>query len=269
MQLAGSVALVTGGSSGIGTAIARELAAQGARPLIAGRDPDRLAAVATETGGVALQADLAAPDGPTGLATAALREAGHIDLLISNAGVGWAGPISQLTAAKVDELITVNLTAPIQLARLLAPTMAERGRGRIVFVSSIAGATGVRDEAVYAAAKAGLNCFAESIAYDLADQGVGVSVVYPGAIDTPFFERRGRVYDRRRPALIPPERIAAAVIEVIKNDRNDVFVPGWLRFPAWLHGAAPGTFRSLAGRFDRPSGGKQRVKPRPFPAKDA
>lgn len=251
MRLAGAVALVTGGSSGIGAATARALAAAGVRPLIAGRDAGRLDAVAQETGGAALQADLAAEDGPDTLAAAALAEAGHIDLLINNAGIGWSGPISELPAAKVDELIAVNLTAPIQLTRLLAPGMAKRRRGRIVFVSSIAGVTGVRDEAVYAATKAGLTCFAESISYELAEHGVGVSVIFPGPIDTPFFERRGTPYQRSRPTPIAPEGLAAAVVNVIEHDQAEAFVPAWMRFPARLHGMAPGTFRALAARFDR------------------
>jgi short-subunit dehydrogenase len=252
MQLAGAVALVTGGSSGIGAATARALAAAGARPLVAGRDAGRLASIAGETGGVALQADLAAPDGPDTLAAAALREADHIDLLVNNAGIGWAGPFGDITAAKVDELIAVNLTAPIQLTRLLAPGMARRRRGRVVFVSSVAGATGVRHEAVYAATKAGLTCFAESIAYELAEHDVGVSVIFPGVIDTPFFERRGTPYHRQRPAPIAPEGIAAAVIEATERDQAEAFVPAWMRFPARLHGVAPATFRALAARFDKP-----------------
>jgi short-subunit dehydrogenase len=249
MRLDGAVALVTGGSSGIGAATARALAAAGARPLIAGRDPARLRAVAAQTGGTALQADLADPGGPARLAESALAAAGRVDLLVSNAGVGWAGPIEQLPAAKAAELITVNLTAPIELTRLLAPGMIERGTGRIVFVSSIAGTTGVRGEAVYSAAKAGLGYFAESLAYELAGRGVGVSLVVPGVVDTPFFERRGRPYDRKRPAPIPSERVARAIISAAQRDRAVVFVPGWMRFPAWLHGAAPGAFRVLASRF--------------------
>jgi short-subunit dehydrogenase len=249
MRLAGAVALVTGGSSGIGAATVRALAAAGARPLVAGRDPARLRAVAAETGGIALQADLADPEGPAALAEAALAAAGRVDLLVSNAGIGWAGPIEQLPAAKAAELITVNLTAPVQLTRLLAPGMIERGAGRIVFVSSIAGTTGVRGEAVYSAAKAGLGYFAESLAYELAGRGVGVSVVVPGVVDTPFFEQRGRPYDRKRPAPIHSERVARAIISAAERDRAVVFVPGWMRFPAWLHGAAPGAFRILAARF--------------------
>jgi short-subunit dehydrogenase len=262
MRLTGAVALVTGGSSGIGAATARALAAAGARLLIAGRDTGRLQAIASQTGAVALPCDLAAATGPADLASAALRAAATlapagagtagppgIDILVSNAGLGWAGPLGEITAAKVAELVAVNLTAPMELTRLLVPGMAARHRGRVVFVSSIAGVTGVRGEAVYAATKAGLVTFAESLSYELARDGVRACVVVPGVIDTPFFDRRGRPYDRRRPAPIPAERVARAVVSCLEHDRAVTYVPGWLRGPAWLHGAAPGVFRALAARF--------------------
>lgn len=251
MRLPGTVALVTGGSSGIGAATARALATAGARPLVAGRDPDRLQAIARETGGLALAADLTAADGPDVLAGAATKAAGPggIDVLVNNAGIGWAGPIEQMTAEQVAALIAVDLTTPIQLTRLLVPGMTARGRGHVVFVSSIAGTTGVRGEAVYSAAKAGLGCFAESLASELAGRGVGVSVIVPGVIDTPFFERRGRPYDRSRPAPQPAQRVARALVRAIEREQSLVFVPRWMRLPAWLHGALPGTYRRLAGRF--------------------
>jgi len=257
MRLDGAVALVTGASSGIGAATAVALAAAGASLLLSGRDEARLAEVAGRTGGTALGGDLAAPGGAAGLAERALAAPpaaarGGIDILVSNAGVGWAGPVGEIPAAKVTELATVNLAAPIELARLLVPGMAERGRGGVAFVSSIAGVTGVRGEAVYAATKAGLAAFAESLAYEVRDRGVAVSVIVPGVIDTPFFDRRGRPYGRARPAPIPAGRVAAAIVSALEHERPVVYVPGWLRFPAWLHGTAPGAFRVLAARFGDP-----------------
>jgi short-subunit dehydrogenase len=266
MRLSGAIALVTGGSSGIGAATARSLAAAGASVLISGRDPARLQAVARETGGVAIPADLAAATGPADLADAALRAAltlrpgpgspagdgPVIDILVNNAGIGWAGPMGKITAEKVAELVAVNLTAPMELTRLLTPGMISRGRGRVVFVSSIAGATGVRGEAVYSATKAGLGSFAESLAYELGEHGVGVSVIVPGVIDTPFFDRRGRPYGRNRPVPLPAGRVAKAIVSCLERDRDVVYVPRWMRVPAWLHGAAPSTFRVLAGRFGDP-----------------
>lgn len=250
MRLPGSVALVTGGSSGIGAAIARDLVVAGARVLVAGQDIGRLDRIAAGTGATAIQADLATPDGPAHLAEAAGRHAATgIDLLVNNAGIGWAGPFGDIPAAEVRRLVAVNLTAPIELTRLLVTSMADRGRGHVVFVSSIAGATGVRGEAAYAATKAGLRYFAESLRYEVAGRGVGVSVVVPGVIDTPFFARRGRPYDRARPAPIPAERVARVTLAAIEHRRAEVYVPAWMRLPARLQGAAPGLFRMLAARF--------------------
>jgi len=226
VRLAGVTALVTGASSGIGAATAGALARTGATLVISGRDEHRLRAVAARTGAIAIVADLACPG-----------------------GAGWAGPINELSGAKAHELVTLNLLVPIQLASLLAPAMAGRGCGRLVFVSSIAGATGVRHEAAYAATKAGLNVLAESLGYELGDRGVGVSVVLPGVVQTPFFSRRGRPYERRHPAPIPADRVAAAIVRAAERDLPVVYVPGWLRFPAWLHGTAPRTYRALAARF--------------------
>ena len=330
MGLSGATVLLTGGSSGIGAATARTLAAAGARILVAGRNAARLRAVAAEMGGIALAADLAAPDGPAALAEAAMRAAavwesdgyeaaanavplqapapepmswtvplpdlpglpglprlpgppgpgpaangmviatvprlGHaepagrlptaplpaasgIDILINNAGVGWAGPLTEMSAAKVAHMVAVNLTAPIELTRLLTPVLGAGGRGRVVFISSIAGTTGVTQEAVYAATKAGLGCFAESLRYELAGTDVGVTVVVPGVVDTPFFARRGSPYGRRRPIPVSAQRVARSVLTAIERDQAMTFVPRWFGFPAWLHGTAPGTFRALAARF--------------------
>jgi len=249
MRLAGAVALITGASSGIGAATAVALARAGARLILTGRDEERLASVAARTSGLALPADLAEPDGPDRLIKSALAQEGRIDLLVCNAGTGWAGPIGELPASKATELLAVNLLAPIQLARLVTPGMTERGFGRLIFVSSIAGVTGVRHEAVYAATKAGLNYLAESLGYELAGTGAGVSVVLPGVVDTPFFRRRGRPYGRRLPAPISPDQVARAIVTAAQRDLDVVYVPGWLRFPAWLHGASPRTFRWLARRF--------------------
>jgi short-subunit dehydrogenase len=240
MRLSGARVLITGASSGIGAATAREMARAGARLVLAGRDRQRLDAVAAETGGRVIAGDLA-----WDVARLASR-AGPVDVLVSTAGAGWAGPLTRMPGKAVDRLAAVNLTAPIQLTRLLLPGMVERG-GHVVFVSSIAGSVGVREEAVYSATKAGLIVFAEGLRHEV--RGVGVSVVVPGVVDTPFFVRRGRAYDRRWPRPVPPERVARAVVSAVERNRAECYVPCWLRLPSRLRGAAPGVFRSLSGRF--------------------
>jgi short-subunit dehydrogenase len=251
MRLSGAVVLVTGASSGIGAATASALATAGARVLLTGRDAGRLSQVAAHTGGVVLAADLAAPGGTAALAGAATAAAGSqgLDVLVNNAGTGWAGPFPEMTAEQAAGLIATNLTAPVELTRLLLPGMVARGRGHVLFVSSIAGVTGVEGEAVYSATKAGLATFAESLGYETRPHGVRVSVVVPGVIDTPFFDRRGRPYARTRPAPIPPQRVATAIVSALERGRPVAYVPRWLRVPAWVHGVAPGVFRALAARF--------------------
>ncbi len=244
MRLAGARVLVTGASSGIGAATALELSARGARLVLSGRDQEALAGVAARAGGEILPADLSDPS-----ADLAVR-AGRVDMLVACAGEGWSGPLARMPGGTAERVIAVNLTAHVQLTRLLLPGMLERGRGHLVYVASIAGAVGVREEAVYAATKAGLLAFAESLRYEL--PGVGVTAVVPGVVDTPFFARRGRPYTRRRPAPVPPERVARAIAVAVERDRAEVYVPAWLRLPARLHGAAPGAFRVLARRFGRP-----------------
>jgi uncharacterized protein len=249
MRLEGSIALVTGASSGIGRALSPLLAARGASLALAGRDAAALAEIAERTGGQPLAADLASPGGAERLAGLVLERFGRVDLLVSNAGAGWAGDLVAMPLETADRLFALNLVAPVRLTRLLLPGMLERGSGHLVYVTSIAGATGVAREAVYAATKAGLATFADSVREEVAGSGVTVSVVVPGVVDTPFFDRRGSAYDRSWPPPIRPERVARALLRAISSDRAEVFAPAWVRVPARLKGAAPGVYRRLALRF--------------------
>jgi uncharacterized protein len=241
MKLSGARALVTGASSGIGAATVTRLAAHGAVPLLVGRNKAALDAAQ----GDALAVDLARP----GAAGEIADWAGRVDLLVCNAGAGWAGDLADQELAAIGELVTVNLTAHLELARLLLPGMVARGAGHVVLVSSIAGCLGVADEAVYAATKAAMRTFADSVRLAYAAAGVGVTVVVPGVVDTPFFSRRGRPYDRARPRPVPADDVAAALVDAVLRNRSEVFVPAWLRFPARLHGALPGLVFTLQRRF--------------------
>jgi short-subunit dehydrogenase len=243
-MITGWNALVTGGSSGIGAAIAGSLAAAGCRVVVLGRDPDRLDELARRTGAHALVADLSSADG---LARAAEATA-DVDLLVHSAGQGWAGELTAMAAPDIDALVTLNLTAPMHLTRAALPGMRARGRGQVVFVASIA-AVGVGGEAVYAATKAGLRTFAASIRLEVANEGIGVTTLLPGAVRTPFFDHRGQPYERRFPRQVEPGAVASALLAAMERRQAEVFVPRWLTVAARVRGAAPELFHRLTQRF--------------------
>ncbi|MGW0813000.1 SDR family NAD(P)-dependent oxidoreductase [Streptomyces viridiviolaceus] len=243
-------ALVTGASSGIGAAVARRLSAEGAwRLVLSGRDPARLRGVAEDTSATAFAMDLTLPGADRQLADYALAAAGPVDLLVAGAGIGWAGEFLEMPPHTIDELLDTDVLATMRLVRAVLPGMVEAGSGRIVLIGSLAGCVGVRDEAVYSAAKAALGAFADALRYELRGTGVGVTHVVPGVVDTPFFEHRGAPYRRSRPRPVPPERVADAVRRAVVRGRDEVYVPGWLRLPCRVRGAAPGLYRWLAARF--------------------
>ncbi|GAA1120883.1 SDR family NAD(P)-dependent oxidoreductase [Kribbella jejuensis] len=246
MRLDRKVVLVTGGSAGIGAAVVERLAAAGARIVVHGRDAVRTTAVAERSGGVPVIGDLVAPEA---VLTAALRAYGQIDVLVANAGQGWSGPFAQMPVDQLERLVAVDLLAPLRLVRCLLPAMIERRSGHIALVGSVAGRTAVAGEAVYAATKAALDIFAESLRLEVRGSGVTVSLTLPGVVDTGFFAARGRPYDRKYPRPLPAEVVARAVVDAISNDRAEVWAPGWLRVAPTVRALAPGLYRRLAARF--------------------
>ncbi|MFE1250041.1 SDR family NAD(P)-dependent oxidoreductase [Streptomyces sp. NPDC058735] len=243
------VALVTGASSGIGAATARRLALDGWQLLLSGRDRYRLELTASGTSAVVLPADLAAPGGPRLLAQSALHTTGRVDLLVAGAGIGWAGPFATMPHTDIDRVLNLDLNATLHLVREVLPTMIAAGRGRVVLIGSIAGSVGVREEAVYSAAKAGLAAFADALRQELRGTGVGVTLIVPGPVDTAFFTRRGKPYDRSHPRPVPPGSVADAVLAAVRRGRDDTHVPGWLTVPARVRGLTPRLYHRLLNRF--------------------
>jgi short-subunit dehydrogenase len=248
MKLRDAVVLVTGASGAIGAATARALHARGARLIVSARD-ERAGDLAADLGAKAIVFDLADAGVPEQRAHDAQQVYGTVDAVVHCAGVGWRGATSEMPAERLDELLHVNVRAPLQLSRAVLPGMLERGHGHLAFVASIAGWMGVAEEAVYAATKSALLTYAESLRAELAGSGVGVSVVSPAAVQSEFFANRGVPYDRRFPRQVPPERVARAIVRGIETDRAHQMVPRWLAVAPAVRTSAPGLYRALQRRF--------------------
>ena len=247
MQIEGSTALVTGASSGIGRAVATALAQNGARVVGLGRDLPALQSLAEATGATVRQVDLECQRGAARVVEESRPDLPPIDILVNCAGSGRYGPLAEHSTEDIDRLLNVNVRAPIALTKAVLPGMRERGHGRVVNVASIAGRLGVPNETVYSASKGALAVFSRALNAELAGTGVGVTVVFPGVVQTPFFKRRGAPYSRDWPRPLPPERVARAIVRAIVRDRAEVVIPNWLRVPIWLQATMPG----LYGRLER------------------
>jgi 3-oxoacyl-[acyl-carrier protein] reductase len=186
--LADRVALVTGASGGIGQAIARRLAAEGALLALAygtrAAQAEALAADIADRGGkaVAVRSDLRGPRAPGELVRAVEEALGPVDLLVSNAGLGRRQSLEEISSDDFDEMLAVNLRAPFLLAQRTVPGMRERGFGRILFISSVAAFTGGIVGPHYAASKAGLHGLTHFLAARLARSGVTVNALAPALV---------------------------------------------------------------------------------------
>lgn len=253
--------LITGGSSGIGAATARAFAARGFHVAVAGRDSDALNRVAGATGGVPIQGDLREPGCPRRVVDAAAVALGGLDIVVSNAGVGWAGPFTTMADEEIDALLDVNLRATAHVARA-ALDYLRPDEGYLVFVGSIAGLVGVAEEAWYSATKSGVGMLADVLRAELRADGIGVSLVIPGVVDTPYFERRKVPYQRRSPRPIDARVVAAAIVDVVEQRREISVVPGWLGWPARLKGGFPALYRRLERSLDSGGGRRRRGRKR-------
>ena len=215
--LEGRIALVTGASRGIGAAVARALAAQGARLGLASRSGDDLGI----DGAVAAPCDVRRPDELDALAAATAERHGGIDVLVANAGVGAYGPFLELPPDQLEEMIDVNVKGTLYAVRAALPYLLESDEADIVTVASEAGRRGLPLEAVYCASKFAQMGFTRALDHELREQGVRCSNVCPGGVATDFAMGRGRTPDM--PALagmMSAEDVAEVVLFVLTRPRT-------------------------------------------------
>jgi len=229
-DLSGMTALITGASGGIGSAIARALAGQGARLALSGSNEEKLSKFADELGGnhAILVCDLSDPQSVDALVPAALEALGQLDILVNNAGITRDNLTMRMKDEEWRQVMLVNLESAFRLARAAARPMMKARFGRIISITSVVGATGNPGQANYAASKAGLVGMSKALGQELASRGITVNCVAPGFIATAMTDVLPDVQKAALTAKIPigalgtGEDIGAAVAYLASREAGYV-----------------------------------------------
>jgi short-subunit dehydrogenase len=228
----GKTAWITGASSGIGAALAHEFASRGARVVLSGRDEARLGGVAGSLATETLILPFEVTDEGALAAATKRATAWHgVDIFVANAGISQRSAAIDTATAVYRRIIDVDLTAQIAAAQALLPHLVQRGSGRLVFISSIAGKVGVPLRTAYCAAKFGLIGYADALRAELSQTGVAVHVVCPGSVATDVSRNaltgtgaaRGKS-DRAIDEGIPPAEAARAILDGIAAGQREIVV---------------------------------------------
>jgi short-subunit dehydrogenase len=223
MDLDGKTVLLTGATGGLGRAIAKALAARGAKLVLSsrkGEELEQLAGSLPGAGHATVVCDLA----EEGAALALLENAGDIDVLVANAALPASGRLDSFSQDQIGRALRVNLESPVRMTAALLPGWQQRGSGHFVFVSSMSGFVSLPRSSMYAATKFGLRGFALNLREDLRGSGIGVSVIAPGPIrDAGMFADSGAPPP---PGLGTgtPEQVAGAVVRAIERDKSEIAV---------------------------------------------
>jgi short-subunit dehydrogenase len=234
-MLVDEVAIVTGASSGIGAATARELGRRGATVVLAARRVDELEAQARTiraAGGeaIAIPTDVADATEVTSLVERTMATFGRVDVLVNNAGSGWLRPFASTPPDEVVGLIEVNLVGAMLLTRAVLPGMLGRRHGAIISVGSLSGRVAM--EPLYSATKYGLRGFSLALRRQVAGSGVSVSLVAPGNIRT-------AMTSHVRARMPKPDLVAATIADLVTHPRREVVVPRRHYAIAWLEQVFP------------------------------
>jgi len=221
VDISGSRVLLTGATGGLGRAIAKALDGRGAHLLLTSRKQDALEDLARELQSAdALASDLSKRDDVAALP----GRAGHVDIFVHNAGLPGSGRLESFTQEEIDRVLEVNLRAGIMLTHALLPGMSERGRGHLVYVSSMSGKLPTVRASIYGATKYGLRGFAGGLRDDFYGTGVGVSTIFPGPIKGAGMWQDAGIELPRWVPTKSPEDVGDAVAKAIEANRPEIAV---------------------------------------------
>jgi len=252
------VALVTGASSGIGKAIALDLAKRGTTVIVAARRKELLEEVAEECRRTAPESSAAVVDvsdreAVESVCRDALERHGRVDVLVNNAGIPQRIHATRVTVEDVEQVMRINFFGAVYATMALLPSMLDKRSGRIVNIGSVAGRVGSPRESAYAASKYAMTGWSEVLAADLLETGVKVHLIVPGAIDTEIWQKvqEPAAYNGK---FIPPQAIADAVRDCLETGRFERWVPRRLQPVSLFRSLAPGSYVKGIARYDRRHG---------------
>jgi len=246
VRLDGSLVLITGASTGIGAAAAREFIRAGSRVVGVARARDKLEALSRELGGperfVPLAADVTDPASMDAMAGEVLGRIGVPDVVVANAGVGLDALFVETTDEAMQAVLDVNVFGLLRTVRPFLPRMIERGSGRVLFISSVVGKRGIPHYSAYAASKWALHGMADALHCELRGSGVSLGVVCPTSTTSEFHERilrEGPRQRRVRPREQSAETVARAIVRMARSRRREMVLSVEARFMVFVDHIAP------------------------------
>ena len=255
--MSAGIAVVTGGSSGIGAAIARTLAGRGWHLVLLARGGERLAEVASEVGAEHEVCDVADRADVERVAGVVRERHPAIRLLVNNAGIPGRGGFLDLEPEQIEQLVRTNYLGSVWCLRAFLPALEAGAPADLVNIASVAGVIAAGHSGPYSASKHAQIAFSRSVGVELAGTGITVHTVIPGFIHTPGFPNRSRFRSGALQRVVAePELVAEQVVRGIERNRLEQFVPRWYRPAAIVQAAAPG----LLARAARASGVRRKQK---------
>jgi uncharacterized protein len=239
------VAVITGGGTGIGAAVARRLAERDWLCVLVGRREDRLQATADEVGGEYEVCDVSDWPAVERMAGSVRERHPRLHLLVNNAGVSGRGNFLDLPPERIEDLIRINYLGSVWCLLALLPALEAGAPSHLVNVVSVAGTVAIGP---YSASKHAQLAFSRSMARELRPRGVNVHTVSPGFVHTEGFPQDWLLRGRFRRIVVRPELVAERIVRAVERDQGEIFVPRWYRAAAIAQAVLPGPFRRVPAR---------------------
>ena len=248
------LAVVTGGSSGIGAAIARALRGRGWELVLVARREERLRPLAEELGAEWELCDVGDRGAVDRVAASVVERHPRVSLLVNNAGIPGRGTFLSTTAERIEQVTRTNYLGGVWCVRAFLPALEAAAPSSVVNLVSVAGTVAAGSGVPYTASKHAQLAFSRSVAAELRPRGVRVHTILPGFVETEGFPQRTRFGPRLSTLVVEPELVAERVLVALDRDRREVFVPRWYRIAPLAQALAPGLVARVASRGIRAAG---------------